>query len=44
MKNCQASGKSMKSAKLIIKLLEFSRKNMKLALNDSTHFHAPLDH
>jgi predicted nucleotide-binding protein (sugar kinase/HSP70/actin superfamily) len=33
--------KSMKSAKLIIKLLEFSRKNMKLALNASTHFHAP---
>ncbi|AWW26334.1 2-hydroxyacyl-CoA dehydratase [Acetobacterium sp. KB-1] len=33
--------KSMKRAKLLIKFLEFSRKNMKLALDASTHFHAP---
>ncbi|PKM59580.1 MAG: 2-hydroxyglutaryl-CoA dehydratase, partial [Firmicutes bacterium HGW-Firmicutes-4] len=33
--------KSMKSAKLLIKFLEFSRKNMKRALDASTHFHAP---
>ncbi|KNZ41062.1 2-hydroxyacyl-CoA dehydratase [Acetobacterium bakii] len=33
--------RSMKTAKLLIKFLEFARKNMKIALKESTHFHAP---
>lgn len=33
--------RSMKSAKLIIKFLEFTRKNMKIALKESIHFTSP---